>query len=86
MISPNIRTGYVIVGPYNNVWCDQIFDTEQEAVDYLVDFWKGKIDMAHWRIAAGKKTLAVDVVITTAPSGIKTVADVCQAGGSNVVR
>lgn len=75
-ISPNTRSGYVIVGPYNNVWRDDIFETPQAAAEYLRTFWKDRgLDPARWRIAVGTKTVSVDTVTSVAPVGITTLVD-----------
>lgn len=73
-ISPNTRSGYVIVGPYNNVWSDDIFETPQAAAEYLRTSGRD-LDPARWRIAVGTKTVSVDTVTRVEPVGITTLVD-----------
>lgn len=73
--SPQVHSGFVILGPYGNVWTRDIFQTAEAARSYLDEFWKGKYDPSQWRIAPGTLTVSVDMITETRPVATVSVAD-----------
>lgn len=56
------KSGIAIVGPYGNVWTDELFDTPAAAVAHLKNFWSGvdSFDLSKWSLSAAHRTLTLD--------------------------
>lgn len=61
------KTGIAIVGPYGNVWSDELFDTPAAAVAHLRNYWKGvaDFDLSKWKLSAASRTLRLDAADPT---------------------
>lgn len=56
------KSGIAIVGPYGNVWSDELFETPAAAVTHLKAYWKGveTFDLSKWKLSAAHRTLTLD--------------------------
>lgn len=58
-IKSTSRTGWGIVSPYGQMWTTEIFQTEEEAGDYIKRFWAGvknAPELSKFRIVRAKTT------------------------------
>lgn len=56
-----VRNGLAIINPYGGVWTDEVFQTPDEAMKYLNDFWKGKNDrIREYKLAVATLTITLD--------------------------
>jgi hypothetical protein len=55
------RHGLAIINPYGGVWTDEIFQTPEEAMEYLNKFWKNKNDrLKEYKLAVATLTVTLD--------------------------
>lgn len=55
------RNGLAIINPYGGVWTDEIFQTPEDAMNYLREFWDGKNDrMKEYKLAVATLTITLD--------------------------
>jgi hypothetical protein len=53
------REGYGILNPYGDMWSSNVFDTMDEASEYLRNFWrksKPGADLSAYKIVKAKQT------------------------------
>jgi len=56
-----VRNGLAIINPYGGIWTDEIFQTPEDALKYLNDFWKGKNDrLKEYKLAVATLTVTLD--------------------------
>lgn len=54
----NTSFGLALVGPYGNVWHDDLFETPDAAIRYLTTYWRGvKWDHSKWKVVQATKTI-----------------------------
>lgn len=54
----NKQLGLAIVGPYGNVWTDQLFESTEEAAAYLKNFWKDTpIEWRKWKCVPAEQVI-----------------------------
>lgn len=56
-----VRNGFAIINPYGGIWTDEVFQTSDEAMKHLKDYWKGKNDRINeYRLAVATLTITLD--------------------------
>lgn len=56
-----VRNGLAIINPYGGIWTDEIFQTSDDAMKYLTEFWKGKNDrLKEYKLAVATLTITLD--------------------------
>ncbi len=56
-----VRHGIAIINPYGGIWTDEIFQTPDEALKYLKDFWKNNaVDISRYRLGIATLTVTLD--------------------------
>lgn len=56
-----IRNGLAIINPYGGIWTDEIFQTPEDAMKYLNEFWKGKDGrLKEYKLAVATLTVTLD--------------------------
>jgi hypothetical protein len=56
-----IKNGLAIINPYGGVWTDEVFQTPEDAMKYLNEFWKGKNDrLKEYKLAVATLTITLD--------------------------
>ena len=55
------RHGLAILSPYGGIWTDEVFQTPEDALKYINDFWKGKNDrIGEYKLAVATLTVTLD--------------------------
>lgn len=55
------RNGLAIINPYGGVWTDEVFQTPDDAMNYLKGFWDGKVDrLKGYKLAVATLTITLD--------------------------
>lgn len=55
------RNGLAIINPYGGVWTDQVFQTPEDALKHLNNFWNGKNDrLNEYKLAVATLTITLD--------------------------
>lgn len=62
MTEPTYVThGLAIINPYGGIWTPHVFQTPDEAMKYLSEFWKGKNDrLKEYKLAVATLTVSLD--------------------------
>lgn len=56
-----VRNGLAIINPYGGVWCDEVFQTPEDALRYLKRFWKdGNDRLGEYKLAVATLTITLD--------------------------
>lgn len=56
-----VRNGLAIINPYGGVWTDEIFQTPDDAMKYLKEFWKnGNNRFKEYKLAVATLTITLD--------------------------
>ena len=61
MMDTYVRNGLAIINPYGGVWTDKIFQSPEEAMQYLNSFWKdGNPKLKEYKLAIATLTITLD--------------------------
>lgn len=56
-----VRNGLAIINPYGGVWTDEVFQTPEDALKYLDQFWKGdNARLKEYKLAVATLTITLD--------------------------
>lgn len=62
VLKPYTGRGLAIIGPFGNIWGNNLFSNKSEALRHLTNFWTGvqSFDQTKWKVIQASAVVSAD--------------------------